>query len=211
MYVCKNPQAINILQDISTQFENTSLMEWGAFIFGVLQVLLALKNRTINFYAGIISVSLYSIIFFNAGLYAESLLNFYYLIVSVAGIFLWNAKAKLPISITSGTEWFKAAGFFLVLFAFLHLVLRKHTASTVPLADSIVAAFAWVGSWMLVKRKLENWIVLNVSNVLAIPLFIYKGLELTALLTLIYIISAIFGFFAWRKELHGSSNSFHYS
>jgi nicotinamide mononucleotide transporter len=65
----------------------------------------------------------------------------------------------------------------------------------------LVASIAWAGTWLLLKRKVENWIVLNISNCIAIPLQYYKGLELTALLTVIYVVVAVFGFFSWQKKL----------
>lgn len=56
------------------------------------------KNKPLNFYAGILSVSLYIYVFYTVELYAESLLNGYYLIVSIAGIFLWSKKKKKKLT-----------------------------------------------------------------------------------------------------------------
>lgn len=83
----------------------------------------------------------------------------------------------------------------------LYVILKQYTSSTVPFFDALVSAIAWAGSWLLMRRKLENWLVLNVSNVMALPLLWYKELSLTALLTLIYIYVAIQGYVAWKKEI----------
>jgi nicotinamide mononucleotide transporter len=53
----------------------------------------------------------------------------------------------------------------------------------------------------LAKRKIENWILLNISNAFAIPLLFYKHLPLYALLTLFLFIIAIQGFFKWKKAI----------
>ncbi len=195
---------IPFLQHIITQFQNTSLTEWLAFLFGVAQVVLAMKNKMLNFYAGIISVSLYIYLFYISGLYAESLLNIYYLIVSVTGIILWRKKENeqfLMITKTSSQEWMKAITLFLSLFFILYFILKTYTTSNVPYADALVTSLAWAGTWLMIHRKLENWLVLNLSNLIAIPLLIYKGLELTALLTVIYFIIALLGYFRWKKEM----------
>ena len=200
-YVCKNND-INFLQHIITQFSDTSFIEWLAVLFGIAQVVLAMKNKTLNFYAGIISVSLYIYLFYKSGLFAESLLNIYYLAISVAGIFMWQKKANnapLPISKTSKQDWMKASALFLVLFFVLSFILKTYTTSNVPYADALVSALAWAGTWLMINRKLENWLVLNLSNAIAIPLLIYKGLELTALLTVIYFVVAVSGYFSWKK------------
>ncbi|MBK7690298.1 MAG: nicotinamide mononucleotide transporter [Bacteroidetes bacterium] len=199
---------ISFLDSIQLQVANTSALEWFAFFFGVVQVLLALKNKVLNFYAGIVSVLLYIIVFYQAGLFAESLLNLYYLIISIAGILFWKGVTPLPISKTSFHDWIKITILFVLLGTFLYFILSRFTESVVPFADSLVATFAWIGSWMLVKRKLENWVLLNVSSILAIPLLIYKGLELTALLTVIYFVVAIFGYFTWKREFMAGEKTF---
>jgi len=51
----------------------------------------------------------------------------------------------------------------------------------------------------LAKRKIENWIFLNVSNAFAIPLLLKKELPLYALLTLFLFIVAIQGYFKWKR------------
>jgi len=193
-----------IYQHILTQLQATTLLEWLAFIFGVAQVVLALKNKIINFYAGIISVAMYTYLFYDVQLYAESLLNMYYFIVSVVGILLWQKRKNetaLPISICTKKEWAIVSSILCISGLFLYFILKKYTQSTVPFADALTTAWAWAGTWLMIKRKLENWILLNISNAIAIPLQFIKGLELTSLLTCIYFVIAILGFIAWRKQM----------
>lgn len=171
------------------------------FCFGILQVVLALKNKSINFYAGIISVCFYTYVFYDFKLYAESLLNIYYLFASILGLFLWTQKQEQQISKTIQREWIITIGILVSSFIILFLFLNKFTDSNVPYLDAIVSAFAWAGTWLLLKRKIENWILLNISNLIAIPLQFYKGLELTSLLTIIYVVIAMLGYREWKKKL----------
>ena len=55
--------------------------------------------------------------------------------------------------------------------------------------------------WLLAKRKVENWILLNISNLFAIPLLWYKHLIMFSALTLFLFIVAIFGYFDWLAIL----------
>ncbi|HBI87968.1 MAG TPA: nicotinamide riboside transporter PnuC, partial [Sphingobacterium sp.] len=55
------------------------------------------------------------------------------------------------------------------------------------------------GMWLLAKRKIENWILLNISNLMAIPLLIHKGLFLYSGLTLFLFVMAFSGYFNWRR------------
>ncbi|MEI9957355.1 MAG: nicotinamide mononucleotide transporter family protein [Ferruginibacter sp.] len=78
-------------------------------------------------------------------------------------------------------------------------MLKHFTTSNVPYWDAWVSATAWAGMWLLSKRKIENWILLNISNLFAIPLLIYKQLPLFAILTLVLFVVAIFGYYSWKK------------
>jgi len=84
-------------------------------------------------------------------------------------------------------------------FVLLYLTLAHFTNSDVPIWDAWVSATAWAGMWLLAKRKVENWILLNISNLFAVPLLIHKDLYLFAALTSFLFIVAIFGYFKWTK------------
>jgi nicotinamide mononucleotide transporter len=194
---------LSFLQNLLNQFLSTPLLEWIAFVFALGQVVLALFNTRFNFVAGIVSVSLYTWLFYTAGLFAESMLNAYYLGISIWGILYWKGgkRAELKISNANSRDWLTTVSIVILAWCCIYYVLVHYTTSTVPLQDALVASIAWAGTWLLLKRKVENWIVLNISNCIAIPLQYYKGLELTALLTVIYVVVAIFGFFSWQKKL----------
>ena len=185
------------------QFDTTSMLEWIAFVFALGQVILALFNTRLNFVAGIISVTLYTCLFYKAELFAESILNAYYLGISIWGILYWKSgmNQERKISQANNKDWLTTGIIVVIAWCCIYFVLVKFTSSTVPLQDALVASIAWAGTWLLLKRKVENWIVLNISNCIAIPLQYYKGLELTALLTIIYVVVAVFGFFTWRKKM----------
>ena len=190
---------INLLMQ---QLAQTSWIEWLAVGFGVAEVLLARSNKVALYPAGIAATLLSTYLFFISGLYAESLLNVYYIIMSIYGWWYWvkkKDKPPVPITFTNKKEWgivFSiVAGGFLVLY----ITLKNFTPSTVPFLDAFVSATAWAGMWLLAKRKVENWILLNISNAVAIPLLFYKDLPLYAALTIFLFIVAVQGYFKWKK------------
>lgn len=183
------------------EIQNTSALEWAAVSTGILQVVWAAQKKIINFYAGIISVILFSILFYQINLYAEALLNIYYLIVSIAGIAIWkNQNNRLPITSINWAFAYKCLFLFIIIYILLYSILYYFTNSNVIWADTLVASLAWIGSYMLIYKKMENWILLNLSNMIAIPLQLYKHIYLTAALTCIYFVVAIIGYIQWRKE-----------
>ena len=179
------------------------VLQWVAVVFGVAEVLLAWKNNIGLYPAGIISTVLTIYIFAASKLYAESVLNGYYFVMSVYGWWHWHKRKNerpLPIGRTNGREWGVTAAIVVLGFGLQYFLLRRYTDSTVPAWDAWVSATAWAGTWLLARRKIENWVLLNVSNIFAIPLLFHKGLPLFAGLTIILFVVACFGYFDWTKK-----------
>ena len=201
---------VNWLQLFFTQLKEISLVEWLGVAFGVAEVLFAKANKIWLYPCGIISVVLSSYIFIISGLYAESLLNGYYLIMSIYGWWVWIKKKNeppLPVSWCSKKDWIITIGIVVIGFTVLYFSLSRFTNSTVPFWDAWVSATAWAGMWQLAKRKIENWILLNISNAFAIPLLLYKHLPLYALITIFLFVIAIQGFYKWKKVITASAKN----
>lgn len=184
-----------------------SLIFWvevWAVIFSAVQVILATQNKISNYIFGIIGVLLSMYLLYSAGLYAECVLYFYYFVMSVYGYYQWkwgNHQKERPISKSRTTEWLIGLSIVLLSFALFYMALTHFTQSDVPIADALVSAFAWAGMWLMAKRKIENWIILNISNLINIPLLIHKELYLYAALTVFLFIMAVVGYLNWKKMM----------
>jgi|SRR5690606_14917729 len=201
-----------ILEKVQEAFVQTSWLERIAVVCGICQVLLSKKNKISNYFFGIVSILLTISVLYSAKLYAEILLNLYYLTMSVYGWWYWKNRTNAqPVSITRANkkDWTVVlsivVGGYVLLFLFLHYV----TDSDVPMLDAFVSSTAWAGMWLLAKRKLENWILLNISNFVAVPLLFYKELYLFSLLTFVLFVIAFFGYFEWKKIMKTSTRHAH--
>lgn len=184
------------------QIRETSWLEWLAVTLGVAEVLYAKANKIWLYPTGIAGTLLSIYLFMMAGLYAEGLLNGYYVAMSVYGWWYWIKKKNLPpVKITYCTrkEWLTVISIVAGSFIILYLLLKNFTPSTVPFWDAWISATAWAGMWLLAKRKIENWILLNISNAFAIPILFYKHLLLYSGLTIFLFIVAVQGYITWRK------------
>ena len=191
-------------QLFNQQLAQTSIIEWLAVGFGVTEVFLAKRNKIWLYPTGIISILLSMYILLSVGLYAEMLLNMYYLAMSVYGWMVWKKRVGQPliqVSWSSRKELTIAVAIATGGFVILHLFLKHFTDSDVPIWDAAVSSTAWAGMWLLTRRKIENWIFLNISNFFAIPLLIHKQLPMFALLTTVLFIVAIFGYIDWKRIL----------
>lgn len=192
------------------QVVSTGWLEWVAVLFGVGEVLLARKNKVLLYPVGIVSIVTASFLLFESRLYAETFLNLYYLVMSVYGWMTWKSRSisgASQITRSSKNETLIAFAISIFGWGFLYFILRHFTDSDVPVMDSFVSSTAWAGMWLLARRKLENWIWLNISNLVAIPLLFHKNLAMFALLTIFLFVIAIFGYLDWKKILSRQSST----
>ncbi len=191
--------------------QQTTWQEWLGVFFSVVQVLLARKNNSNNYLFGIAGILLSLYVMFFAKLYAEFTLNLYYLAMSIYGWLYWKfgkRKTETDISETTSQEKLITTGIVIGTFCLFWFFLTHFTDSDVPVLDSLVSAFAWAGMWLMARRKIENWILLNMSNIIAVPLLIHKGLYLYSILTAFLFIVAISGYMEWRKIIKNRKNAF---
>ncbi len=203
-----NAESLSTL--LREQLANIDTIQVFVLITGIAQVLLARANNILLYPVGIISVTLAMYSLFNAGLYAESLLNLYYLVMSIYGWWYWTRKTGLPpvkISYTTRSEWMVSAAIVFGGWLMLYVILVTFTPSTVPVWDAWISSTAWAGMWLLARRKIENWILLNISNAFAIPLLFQKQLPLFGVLTIFLFIVACIGYVDWIRKFKIERNS----
>ena len=191
------------------QIAETDWLQWLAVALGVAEVLYAKANKIWLYPTGIAGTALSIYILLMAGLYAEGLLNFYYVVMSVYGWWYWIKKKNLPpvkITYCSKKDWLTVFSIIFIGFGLLTFLLINFTPSTVPLWDAWISTTAWAGMWLLAKRKIENWILLNISNAFAIPLLLHKHLLLYSGLTLFLFLVAVQGYFEWKQNIRKDIN-----
>jgi nicotinamide mononucleotide transporter len=190
------------IKEFISQVSETGILQWLAVIFGVAEVLLAKINNVWLYPAGIIATLVSVYLLLDVQLYAESILNLYYLVMSIYGWYYWlRKKDAAPVQISKATkkEWLITLIISLGGWLVFYMLLKKFTPSDVPVWDALVTSTAWAGMWLLARRKIENWILLNISNAFAIPLLFHKHLAMFSVLTFILFIVAIFGFIEWNN------------
>ncbi len=194
---------------IQDYLQQISWQEWLGVLFSMLQVILASRNHSLNYLFGILGVLLTLYVMALSGLYAEFALNLYYLVMSIYGWIYWlrgKTSAQMPITKSTSKDWTMSISIVLSSFVLFLFALTQFTNSDVPVADALVSAFAWAGMWLMARRKLENWILLNISNLIAVPLMIHKELYLYAVLSVFLFVVAVMGYFNWLKLMKLEKN-----
>jgi nicotinamide mononucleotide transporter len=193
-----------IIREFQAGVHAMSWLEIIAALFGAISVICSKQNSIWLYPTGLVSTAIYVYLLSQEQfkLYAEATLNAYYFLMSVYGWYHWakkDAGPAVPISRATAGDWMITAAITLMGWGLFYYLLSTFSNSDVPLIDGFVSATACAGMWLLAKRKVENWLVLNVSNLVAIPLLFHKRLLPTAVLTIFLFIVAVLGYFSWQK------------
>jgi nicotinamide mononucleotide transporter len=125
--------------------------------------------------------------------------------MSVYGWYNWSRRDEslnhVPISSLNAKQWFFYILLMAAAFGLIYYVLKYYTNSTVPVFDSFTTALFIAGMWLMAIKKLENWILWILGDLLVIPMFAMKGLAFTSLQYLVFLVLAVMGYIEWRKRL----------
>jgi nicotinamide mononucleotide transporter len=187
---------------------NIDAIQCAVLVLGIAEVLLARANNVWLYPTGIAAILLSVYSLFGAQLYAECALNFYYLVMSIYGWTYWISKKNnqvIQITMATKTEWLITGTIVSLGWILLYFILDTFTTSDVASWDAWVSSTGWAGMWLLARRKVENWVLLNISNAFAIPLLFHKDLPLYAALTCFLFLVACKGYWDWRKVVKQNS------
>jgi len=139
-----------------------------------------------------------------------------------------KTQKHIPITRTTSKEKLIATGIFLaasffVIFIYRHYNIMPNRLNfvestqfayqnltsgslekfriAVPFLDTFTTAAAFVGMWLMAKKKIENWIFWIITNLVSIPLYFVKGYGFTGIQYTIFLILAIQGYHQWKKSL----------
>ena len=183
-------------------------LELIAVGFGIISVWFAKKNNILVYPTGLVSTLIFVYILLEFQLYGDLIINIYYSIMSILGWYLWsrtkNGTDEYPISMMTKKDFFISLLIFvitLLFVVFVYVFFDKFTDWT-AYVDALTTGLFFVGMWLMAKRKVENWILWIVADVISIPLYFHKGLTFSSLQFSIFTILAILGYLEWKKRLH---------
>jgi nicotinamide mononucleotide transporter len=177
-------------------------VEIGANVFTAGAIFLAGRNSVHTWWSGIVGCSLFALLFYQSNLYADVLLQGFFICSGMLGWWKWatgDGGDPLPISHAnfSGLLWTVPVGIGATV-AYGGL-LHFYTNAYAPFFDSAVLVFSVIGQVLLIQRRIENWAFWLLVNTIAVPLYASRGLYLTAALYAAFWINALASWIWWRK------------
>jgi nicotinamide mononucleotide transporter len=181
-----------------------TLIEIIAFILGLAGVWLTIRENILCWPSALLSVIIYIYIFFNTRLYGDMALQIFYAFASIYGWYRWNKEKNKKSFTPTYMEISVSIRFFIlnvILFVPVYMVLLK-TDTDVPFADAILTSFSLSNTWLMARKKIENWLMWVVIDGAYVLLYLYKSLYLTALLYALFAIMAAYGYHQWKRKIN---------
>lgn len=183
--------------------EWTPHMEWTAVGFSLIYVFLAARQNVWCWFFGGLASAISVFLFIVVKLYAESLLFVFYVVMSVYGWMQWrkpNSGADKPI-----VEWTRNKHIFIavvsVVFAIgIYSFSVKYTDAAQPMIDALTSTFSLFATFLVAKKVLSNWIYWIAIDAVSVYLYWSRGLDIYALLMVLYTGIAVYGYWQWKKE-----------
>jgi nicotinamide mononucleotide transporter len=191
------------------EFVARNWFELIAAIITIVSIWLATKQHIWYYPTGVVALVMYTKLYFDAKLYAESVLQVVCLVLMIYGWYEWlhggTNRQELPVSRTPRWAWrtgvaWGVFGSVVVIFAQL-----RFTDNPAPYVDSSLLVWSLVAQWMTARKWIENWILWVIINTISVPLYVTRSLWITALLYVGLWILAIRGYLQWRRDLASAS------
>ncbi len=201
--------AAEIAQPVVDALRAVNPVELVAVAFGLLSVYLAAREHIISWPTAIVNVAIFFVLFWRAKLYADAVLQLVYLVLSVYGWYEWRfggaQHSRLQVSRATRRHWLVIVPLFLVGGVGLGALLARYTDSPVPYFDALLTAASLVAQWMMTRKLLENWVIWIAADLVYVPLFIQRGLPLTAVQYAVFLLLAALGWHGWRQSLRAQA------
>ncbi|MBL6853122.1 MAG: nicotinamide mononucleotide transporter [Alphaproteobacteria bacterium] len=182
-----------------------SVTEIIAALLGVANIALLVRRSIWNYPFGMASVAFYVVVFHDSLLYSDAALQVFFFVMQVYGWWNWyhardtEGLAK-PELLTNGGRllWMGAA---LAITVAEGWYLKHYTNDSAPWMDANTTALSVVAQYLLSVRKIENWALWIITDVVQIGLYAWKGLYPTTALYVIYLVMSVLGLIEWRRHL----------
>ena len=200
-----------MLEFLISQYKNATtlqiILESLAFVCGILSVYFAKKENILVYPTGLISTIITVYLLYQAKYFGDMTMNFYYSIMSIYGWYKWTSSAdepELEITRTSTKEKLIGVGLFILTMRITYLVYLffDYKLEIPNYIDIFTSGIFFTAMWYMALKKIENWTLWIIGDLIAVPLFAHRGLGMLSLQYLVFTILAILAYIQWKNILN---------
>lgn len=182
-------------------------LEAVTFVFGIASVYFAKKENILVYPTGLIATTITVYLLYRAGYFGDMVVNVYYSIMSIYGWYKWSiTKGKtnaVVISRTNTHEKLTGIGMFLLTIIVIFAIYKifGYEIKTENYLDIFTSGLFFTAMWYMAFKKIENWTLWIIGDLIAVPIYAYRGLGILSLEYVVFTILAILAYIEWRKIL----------
>ena len=184
------------------------ILEFLAFWFGIISVVFAKKQNILVYPTGIICTIITMYLMYKVSLLGHILVNLLYTIISFFGWWNWSRKENNDLLVkvskfTSNDLSKSLLIFFFIVFVayFAHDFFATNFEGQIKELDILTSGIFVTAMWLMANKKLENWILWIIGNVITIPLYLSSDKIILSIQYVIFTILAIQAYIEWKKSL----------
>jgi len=186
------------------------VLEAIVLVMGILSVWYAKKENILVYPTGLVATVITVYLFLKDGLLGDMMMNFYWSAMSIYGWWNWSRKKDnekvVQISRTSTKEKWIGFGLFVLTMIVNYVVYKVFDYEIEPsnYIDIFTSGLFFTAMWYMALKKLENWTLWIIADLITIPLYAYRGWGMLSLQYIIFTVLAVQAYFAWKKSLTSS-------
>ncbi len=174
--------------------------EIAGSVLGLINIVLLVRRSVWNFPVAMAMVSLVAVVLVRARLYSEAGLQGFFFVVNAWGWWLWRRARGVMPAVPVGWLGWAERGLWLVggaaFSVWLGWTMARFTNAALPFADAAVTGASIVAQILLSFRRVENWALWVVIDVVSVGLYVTRGLDLLAGL---YVVFGVISLLGWRE------------
>lgn len=181
-------------------------LDWIAVIAGLAYVWLAARdNNWCWLFSGISTAAWAYQSFFVYSLVSDASLQVFYFIMAGVGFWRWRragpSGASAPIKQMPLKEHLLVIGGSIVGGLLLGYGFSQVMTAAATYPDAITTVSSVLATFLLIGRRLENWLYWVVIDLAYVGIYYAQGALLFAVLMGLYTVMAVYGFLSWRREM----------
>jgi nicotinamide mononucleotide transporter len=179
---------------------------------GLLNLWLTIRQNIWCWPVGIACVACFGMVFFEARLFSDLLLQGFYTVVQLYGWWFWlkhghqGVHSTYAVTLLNGTQMLMWGAAITVVSLSLGAFMATFTNADLPYIDAIPTTISMAAAWLQARKILQSWLLFILSNVLFIGVYASKGLYVTIALYVVSSVLAAFGYLSWVKSSRKNQN-----
>jgi nicotinamide mononucleotide transporter len=174
---------------------DVSILEFISALTSLIGVWLGTTGKRITWPWWAISSALYMLFFYEAKLYASSILQIIFIVAAIWGWFDWAPTGVVTGYINNRHRMYWAIGTIVSVSALTPILSRIGAAAT--WSDAFLLIGSLVAQILMVYGKVESWVLWLIVDAAGTIEYAYLGYWFTALLYAIFTAIAVIGWKRW--------------